>query len=327
MSAPSSAGSAGSTSGSNVRECELCGSASRTLSAGGSLRSTGPGSRVIPTCAPLWPTPGQGDGVKSYMNPSIMRRVEQRIISGSRHVIRKDGGTYQESLPERVAYLEMTNGCPCRCHTSMSSAEGSPAKTSPTPAREQGSTGNARVFGPSTPDSFANFDPDTSSWRTSQLSLLEDSGECLLTWPRAGMTRNGIASRLRPLAPLTGGTASGLLPTPVARDDGKTPEAHMAMKRRMPGGERKTITSLSVLARNGFRQANGEQVWPTPTANRWDGLQSHGVNAISGSLNPTWVEWLMGFPLGWTDLEHSGTPSSPRSQSGSDGESSSGKAA
>ena len=22
-----------------------------------------------------------------------------------------------------------------------------------------------------------------------------------------------------------------------------------------------------------------------------------------GSLNPTWVEWLMGWPLGWTDLE------------------------
>jgi hypothetical protein len=21
-----------------------------------------------------------------------------------------------------------------------------------------------------------------------------------------------------------------------------------------------------------------------------------------GSLNPTWVEWLMGFPTGWTDL-------------------------
>jgi DNA (cytosine-5)-methyltransferase 1 len=23
----------------------------------------------------------------------------------------------------------------------------------------------------------------------------------------------------------------------------------------------------------------------------------------TGRLNPTWVEWLMGFPLGWTDLE------------------------
>jgi DNA (cytosine-5)-methyltransferase 1 len=42
--------------------------------------------------------------------------------------------------------------------------------------------------------------------------------------------------------------------------------------------------------------------WPTPTADRYSGLQSHGVNAILGSLNPTWVEWLMGFPSGWTDL-------------------------
>ena len=28
----------------------------------------------------------------------------------------------------------------------------------------------------------------------------------------------------------------------------------------------------------------------------------------TGQLNPTWVEWLMGYPLGWTDLKHSGTP-------------------
>lgn len=28
---------------------------------------------------------------------------------------------------------------------------------------------------------------------------------------------------------------------------------------------------------------------------------------IGGQLNPTWVEWLMGFPLGWTDLNASGT--------------------
>lgn len=41
---------------------------------------------------------------------------------------------------------------------------------------------------------------------------------------------------------------------------------------------------------------------PTPTANRWDGLQSHGVNVVEGSLNPAWVEILLGFPPGWTDL-------------------------
>jgi hypothetical protein len=35
--------------------------------------------------------------------------------------------------------------------------------------------------------------------------------------------------------------------------------------------------------------------------------------AAGGALNPTWVEWLMGFPLGWTDLGPSETRSSRRS--------------
>lgn len=42
---------------------------------------------------------------------------------------------------------------------------------------------------------------------------------------------------------------------------------------------------------------------PTPTANRRTGLQSHGRNVVTGQLNPTWVEWLMGLPFGWTALE------------------------
>lgn len=47
-----------------------------------------------------------------------------------------------------------------------------------------------------------------------------------------------------------------LLPTPVAHDDGKTPEAHLAMKARMGHG-RKEITSLSVMA---------QTLLPTPQA-------------------------------------------------------------
>ena len=35
--------------------------------------------------------------------------------------------------------------------------------------------------------------------------------------------------------------------------------------------------------------------------------------ATGGQLNPTWVEWLMGFPAGWTDCEHLATPSSRKS--------------
>jgi hypothetical protein len=38
------------------------------------------------------------------------------------------------------------------------------------------------------------------------------------------------------------------------------------------------------------------------------------VDPTSGSLNPTWVEWLMGFPLGWTVCDPLATPSSRKSR-------------
>jgi len=31
---------------------------------------------------------------------------------------------------------------------------------------------------------------------------------------------------------------------------------------------------------------------------------------ITGKLNPEFVEWLMGVPIGWTDLKHSETAKS-----------------
>jgi hypothetical protein len=53
------------------------------------------------------------------------------------------------------------------------------------------------------------------------------------------------------------------------------------------------------------------RMWPTPTSS--DGTGGPGSSgrdggdnlrtAVNGQLNPTWVEWLMGFPEGWTDLE------------------------
>jgi hypothetical protein len=62
------------------------------------------------------------------------------------------------------------------------------------------------------------------------------------------------------------------------------------------------------------------QMWPTPTQRDYKGQNSlkhiqekprHNSQlpnrlrqqGISGSLNPTWVEWLMGYPEGYTDLK------------------------
>tara|TARA_R110000787_G_scaffold3533_1_gene13777 strand:+ start:428 stop:886 length:459 start_codon:yes stop_codon:yes gene_type:complete len=66
------------------------------------------------------------------------------------------------------------------------------------------------------------------------------------------------------------------------------------------------------------------KLWPTPTTQ--DASNNGGpsqnqrntkpLNAeVGGSLNPAWVEWLMGFPEGWTDLKPSEMPLSRKSSS------------
>jgi hypothetical protein len=54
----------------------------------------------------------------------------------------------------------------------------------------------------------------------------------------------------------------------------------------------------------------GAVMWTTPVADdttHRKNKYAQGGTALStqagGQLNPTWVEWLMGWPLGWTDLK------------------------
>jgi hypothetical protein len=82
-----------------------------------------------------------------------------------------------------------------------------------------------------------------------------------------------------------------LLPTPTANDDNKTPEAHMRMKKRLPGGERNTITSLQVLAKNDLKQPG--DATPAPS--------SDGKRSPARRLSPFFVEWMLGLPHGFSD--------------------------
>lgn len=67
------------------------------------------------------------------------------------------------------------------------------------------------------PTPFAWYDPDTSSWRTSQPSLFGASTESSPTWPRWGTWDAGAAYEAPTPAPPTAGTgSSSLLPTPNA---------------------------------------------------------------------------------------------------------------
>ena len=84
------------------------------------------------------------------------------------------------------------------------------------PERAQALRASAAAYGRSTPELLANYDPATSSWRTSQLCLDGDYQTFSETWPRSGTMRNGIAYLLPPLVRLTDETGSGLWPTPPA---------------------------------------------------------------------------------------------------------------
>src|SRR5438067_326350 len=76
---------------------------------------------------------------------------------------------------------------------SMFSPEDFPARTSVRLDDVPGLQASAQDYGITSPVSFANYDPATCSWRTSQGSLFEEWAAFSETWPRAGMTRNGTA--------------------------------------------------------------------------------------------------------------------------------------
>jgi hypothetical protein len=195
------------------------------------------------------------------------------------------------------------------------------AKTLAQQEKAQELTENAAVCGEKWHASFARYDPDTSLWKTPQCSLLGDSEEFLETWPQWGLMRDGECWEQRTLEQTIRGTESGLSekwPTPVASK----------------GGAWRGDGQVSMVARNvetyeeyllltqGSSKKKRDKYWPTPQAsdNRDRGnmsnpsiqrrvaigkqiMLSQSVDPISGQLNPTWVEWLMGWPLGWTDLK------------------------
>lgn len=87
--------------------------------------------------------------------------------------------------------------------------EGFPARTSASPGRAQDSQASAADSSSTSCAWFAEFDPATSFWRTSQQSLFEDSTPYSERWPKAGSMRNGRASKRPTLARLTVEIAGG----------------------------------------------------------------------------------------------------------------------
>lgn len=92
--------------------------------------------------------------------------------------------------------------------------EDSHARTSRLPATGQELPAQDRVYGQSSRDLLANYDLDSQLWKTSQRCFLEGWAEFLETYPKSGMTRNGMLYQQHPLARTTSEIERTFLPTP-----------------------------------------------------------------------------------------------------------------
>ncbi len=159
-----------------------------------------------------------------------------------------------------------------------SSAAGSPARTYPRPARALASTASAPGSGGTSPAPLAFYDPESSCWRTSQLSLLEDSPTSLESLPASGSMRSGRLYERRTLGPRIDGIASSSWPTPCATSEERgatksTARAGETMKGAMQGWAAPTAhDGLSVGSQPRARQGGEslrtqvERQWATPTS-------------------------------------------------------------
>jgi hypothetical protein len=228
---------------------------------------------------------------------------------------------------------------------SMSSAQGSRARISVEPESKPEWKAPEAVYGLKLPVLLANYDRASSSWRTSQLCLVallnnqaDGSDVSSGTWPRSGTMRNGIAYLHPPLAPLTDATECGLWPTIVKYD--ATPDGPNNHYKGLGWSAKHSPTSLWPTPRANDAEKRGNfdldnprnglaaaaRKWPTPcardwrtgdrpesrrarmrTSGEWHSPNLNDVAAPGGHLNPEWTEWLMGFPIGHTELPPSGT--------------------
>ena len=159
----------------------------------------------------------------------------------------------------------------------MSSREVSPAKTYHSPEKGRELRESDHLSGESLPGLLARYDPDTSSWKTSQRCAIEAWESFCQIWPRAGMMRSGIAYQRRSSARRTTGTGSGLLPTP------------------------------SGTSNHGKNHVSGR-------LDEWGGSSNPFRGTEIGKIHsPRFEEWMMGFPDRWTELTDCETPWSRKS--------------
>lgn len=214
------------------------------------------------------------------------------------------------------------------------SARDSRASRSQSPANNAAQT-TSETCGLQLSSAFAWFDRDSLSWKTSLGCCLPGISEpSSVNWPRAAMTFDGACYRQPKWEHRIGGNGCGLWPTPTVQDSANNAGPSQHHRDSKPLNVAVLYPTPSTMDAAGFCpnsgrmltgkaleiEGKGPHVYPTPRAT--DGskggpnqkgskgdatlpsaVQPTGKSTRPTLLNPNWVEWLMGWPVGWTGLE------------------------
>ncbi len=126
--------------------------------------------------------------------------------------------------------------------------------------------------------------------------------KCYLTWKIWRTPQNRCVYLLAPLALTTSENESLFWLTPTAHDANAIKRSREGWLKRME--YRKSINRNTTPPGSLAEQVLLSDIAPVVNVT---GDILHRIDR-GGMLNPEWVEWLMGFPIGWTELEHSETP-------------------
>ena len=178
------------------------------------------------------------------------------------------------------------------------------------------------TYGRNFAELLPSSDPATSLLRTFLGSSPPISTRCYLIWKVKATPARRSIYQLWPSMPRTDENASSLWPTASAQaagegplldkatdKDGKKPKQNERVYNPETGKHIQVSLNRAVKL---FRTPN-QRDWKGMSAKSWREREKGDKtptlpDQIGGQLNPMWVEWLMGFPLGWTDLEDSETP-------------------
>jgi hypothetical protein len=193
------------------------------------------------------------------------------------------------------------------------------AKTSLPQEKEQELTENGQECGKRWQGLLARLDQSSFLWKTVQCSLLEDSEQSLKIWPNWGSMRNGVCWEQMMWEQTTTENEYGYWLTPTATAiSGRSQEAMEYRTKQRESQGHNTVQPGNLAEQVMYsgkipcKDMKKPTMLPTPTAhNSKEGaypaeftrktptLATHA----GGKLNPMWTEWLMGWPLGWTDLK------------------------